>query len=135
MIKNINISLHKHKSVKSIIYDWYGLEKNAPLNTEVCLKHITYSNKYVTVQEAINLVKEKHHWGFARHDPEEIHIWVDNKLCTYEQILNLIGHELAHAAGYKKESDAITIGAIVNFSNLLLKQNFRNLLKFWSGVK
>ena|ERR1035437_6535533 len=121
---NIDVSIHKYKSAKSIIYSYYCFKKDISLDTRVQSKNITDSNKLLTVREVIKLVEEKKHWGFCHHNPEELHLWFD-KTSTFEQALNLISHEISHAVGFKKEKDAIKIGAITNFSLYILKNKFK----------
>jgi hypothetical protein len=132
MGKTINVSIHKHRSAKSIVYDFYDLNKKYDVSTQVNLKQFTGKKEYGPIRVAVDIVKKKKVWGFYRNgNPLEICIWA-NKDCGISNVMNLISHEVAHSAGYRSENSAIKISAISTFSLYIVSLYFKDMLKITS---
>lgn len=109
--KTIDVSFHRHRSAKSLVYAWYNLKKDTC--TDVDLKQFTGNKEHGSIKIATDIILKKHIWGFYRSS--EVHFWYD-KTCDINQIMNLMSHEIAHSAGYKSENSAMKVAAISTFT-------------------
>lgn len=128
MKKTINVSIHKHRSAKSIVYAFYNLkDKNCNIYSRN-LKQFTGKNEWGNVKIAVDIIRKKKVWGFYRNgNPSEIHVWA-KKDCGVSNVMNLISHEVAHSVGYKSENAAIKISAISTFSLYIMSLYFKHMV-------
>jgi len=132
MKNDIHISLVKRKSAKEVVLDFFR-DTHPRMKEENLLKLKTQfeltdpPKEDVTVAELLVAVRKLGIWGFCDHiSPvkKEIHYWV-GKNVSKEDTLNFIGHEVAHAAGYPEEEDAIRIGQVVELSYEIYEEDFK----------
>jgi len=131
--QDLKISMVRHKSAKNVVLSFYNM-KFPLIETEkelLNLKISTYINgkkKVAHVRDVISEAKRNSVWGFCSAFPKqkaykEIHFWIKGSP-TKEKMLEFLGHELAHAVGYKNELTACKIGDIVKFSAYLYDSVF-----------
>jgi hypothetical protein len=119
--KRIEVSFHRCKTSKQIIYLWYALDSKKPLSTIVDLYPFTGKKKLMgPVSKAIKSAERFRKWGFYRRKSKksyggEIFFWVSDKGDALD-LLHLFAHEIAHSAGYRDEDEANRIAAICTFT-------------------
>jgi len=124
----IKICVCKHRSAKSLVYSWYCLSKETPLDKIVKLKQFTDKKENGSVQRAIDVIQKRKFWGFYRPGKvSEIHLW-SHRTCKVKDIMGLLAHEVAHSAGYRSENSAIKIATICQFALHLMLLNFKDKL-------
>lgn len=125
----VKLLFYHCRSAKQIVYFWYLLKKNIPLTHEVNLKQFTGKDEVGPIKKAVDIIRDRKMWGFYRpafkkHLPE-INFWV-SKDCSALDIIQLLSHELSHAAGFHNEKMAIKISVIASFAAKIASVHFRN---------
>lgn len=133
LTKNVNIDKFKtdiifvqHSSAKRIVTSYF-LQEYPSVAEDQILDHKTEFTVFLnapvveaTVRDIIKVVRKTGYWGYHKRlakRKREIHYWV-NKRREFDigEMLYLFTHELAHAAGYSEEDDAVKIGGIACFA-------------------
>lgn len=132
----ISIGLFECTTPETLLKIYFDIkEKEKPSGK---YNFITLEGKSIKVpfEEAISVVKKMRCWGFCHSYKEKnkniIYYWVDKGLDKLK-ITELIGHEYAHALGFKSEKNASTIGVICtlvssfmdNINNIKFKKTFK----------
>ena len=126
MRHEIKIVLVEHKTAKSVVVGYF-MPEFPHSSAEQILKKKTEFNivqnttklhnivkKSVTVGQLLQNIKHERAWGYCNHKTKytkEIHYWI-GKGATMNKVLELFGHELAHAFGYSNEKTAQKVGII-----------------------
>jgi len=131
--KQTKITMVLHPSSKNIVLSYFRwkypkltddkiLKKHTDFTIEI--EHVRHTN--ARVSQLLEAVEYWGLWAYCKHfrnkSEKEIHYWISEK-AVKEQILEIIGHELAHAFGYTCEKTAQKVGAITAFANQIYEQD------------
>lgn len=126
MSHELKVELVEHETAKSVVLGFFSRDY-PKLTPEQILRKRTEFNilqkddkkhklirKSVTVEQLLESIEVEGVWGYCDHKSKwhkEIHYWI-NKKATANKIIELLGHELAHACGYSNEKTAQKVGII-----------------------
>ena len=119
--KEIEVSFHRCKTSKQIIYLWYGLHGRVSVNTVVDLTpFMEDGTKTGPISKAIKAAEKHKKWGFCKRPGKnllggKIFFWVSDKADILDMIF-VLAHEIAHTAGCKSENSANKVAAISSFA-------------------
>lgn len=134
-MKNTHIELKRHRSAKSIVLAWCRVEhpkmiEENLLNKEMDLV-VSYRGKKfhaVTVNDFIKFIRDVQKvWAFCEHAcdcTKRIHVWYSPKT-TYNELLEVVAHELEHATGTHNEKRCVKTGGLARYASMLIDEDLK----------
>jgi len=122
MNKKLHITFTQHENVKDVLYTFFKIKY--PKETKKSIFEKTISStffsekpKRIKIKALVKNIYKYGVWGYHesnvinKQNEHEIHYWCGTNM-DQVKLYNFLGHELAHAMNYLKESDAVNIGNI-----------------------